>query len=341
MGLQPPSRLSAAQSSADTRLIVVSNRLPLTLRKTEDGWSTEYSSGGLASAMDPLLRKGGGDWIGWAGGGGEEHDESRRAILAQWAENERCFAVELPEQVATGFYEGYANQTLWPVFHNFPSHLKFDAKSWEAYVEANRIFSEAVVDRYRRNDLIWVHDYHLMLLPQMLRDRLPDAAIGFFLHIPFSSSEIFPVLPRREELLDGLLGADLLAFQTHGHLQQFRAALLRVLGMESKIQQVAVGSRPVRLEALPSASRRRNTPTCWRATKLLPINMPSGLRATADERYCLPSTGWIIRRGLSSACVPTLICFGLRQSSKRRLCSSRSRCLPGRESTHTRTCEPR
>ncbi len=251
MGFQPPSRLSAAQFSADTRLIVVSNRLPLTLRKTEDGWSTEHSSGGLASAMNPLLRKSGGDWIGWAGGGGEEHDESRRAILAQWAENERCFAVELPEQVATGFYEGYANQTLWPVFHNFPSHLKFDAKSWEAYVEANRIFCEAVVDRYRRNDLIWVHDYHLMLLPQMLRDRLPDAAIGFFLHIPFPSSEIFPVLPRREELLDGLLAADLLAFQTHGHLQQFRAALLRVLGMESKIQQVAVGSRPVRLEALP------------------------------------------------------------------------------------------
>jgi trehalose 6-phosphate synthase/phosphatase len=113
------------------------------------------------------------------------------------------------------------------------------------------VFCDAVVDRYRPNDLIWVHDYHLMLLPQMLRDRLPDAAVGFFLHIPFPSSEIFPVLPRREELLEGLLGADLLAFQTHGHLQQFRAALLRVLGMESKISEVALGNRPVRFEALP------------------------------------------------------------------------------------------
>src|ERR1700758_2108839 len=118
-------------------------------------------------------------------------------------------------------------------------------------MEANHIFCEAVVERYTGRELIWVHDYHLMLLPQMLRDRLPDAAIGFFLHIPFPSSEIFPVLPRREELLEGLLGAGLLAFQTHGHLQQFRAALLRVLGMESKIWEVAVGSRPVRLEALP------------------------------------------------------------------------------------------
>jgi trehalose 6-phosphate synthase/phosphatase len=250
MSLQPISTFKAVPRTG-ARLIVVSNRLPLTLQKTEEGWTTGRSSGGLASAMNPLLQKGGGEWIGWAGHSGEEDNRGRRAVLAEWAEKNRCFAVELPEEVATGFYEGYANQTLWPVFHNFPSQLKFDAKSWEAYVEANRIFSEAVVARYRPNDMIWVHDYHLMLLPQMLRDKLPDAAIGFFLHIPFPSSEIFPVLPRREELLEGLLGADLLAFQTHGHLQQFRAALLRVLGMESKITEVAVGSRPVRLEALP------------------------------------------------------------------------------------------
>jgi trehalose 6-phosphate synthase/phosphatase len=129
--------------------------------------------------------------------------------------------------------------------------MGISANTWDAYVEANQIFAAAVAARYKRNDLIWVQDYHLILLPQILRNRLPDTAIGFFLHIPFPSSEIFPILPRREELLEGLLGADLLAFQTHGHLQQFRAALLRVLGMESKIEQVAVGSRPVRLEALP------------------------------------------------------------------------------------------
>jgi trehalose 6-phosphate synthase/phosphatase len=251
MGLQPVSRLSALRPSGSSRLIVVSNRLPLTLRKTDDGWSTERSSGGLASAMNPLLQRGGGDWIGWAGSSDEADEEGRRAVLQEWAEKDRCFAVDLPEEIATGFYEGYANQTLWPVFHNFPSQLKFESKAWEAYVKANRIFCQAVVERYKPNDLIWVHDYHLMLLPQMLRDKLPDAAVGFFLHIPFPSSEIFPVLPRREDLLEGLLGADLLAFQTHGHLQQFRAALLRVLGAESKIEQVAVGSRPVRLEALP------------------------------------------------------------------------------------------
>jgi len=229
----------------------VSNRLPLTLKKTKEGWDTVRSSGGLASAMNPLLAKTGGDWIGWAGDNEGEDDRERRAILSQWTETDHCFAVDLPKEVAAGFYEGYANQTLWPVFHNFPSRLMFDAKQWDAYAEANRIFCEAVVRRYRPNDLIWVHDYHLMLLPQLLRAKLPDAAVGFFLHIPFPSSEIFPVLPRREELLEGLLGADLLAFQTHGHLQQFRTALLRVLGVESKIAELALGSRPIRLEALP------------------------------------------------------------------------------------------
>ena len=234
------------------RLLVVSNRLPLTLRKAEDGhWTTERSSGGLASAMNPILRDNGGDWIGWAGSSGEEDQQERNSVLQEWAQKDQCFAVELPAEIAKGFYEGYSNQTLWPVFHNFPSQLKFDAKDWQAYIEANRIFCRAVVDRYKQGDLVWVHDYQLMLLPQMLRAELPDAAIGFFLHIPFPSSEIFPILPRREELLQGLLGADLVAFQTHGHLQQFRAALLRVLGLESKIAEVAVGGRPIRLEAHP------------------------------------------------------------------------------------------
>src|SRR6267154_6886274 len=249
--LQPVTRFPAARSGEDVRLIVVSNRLPLTLQRTETGWTTAKSSGGLASAMNPFLRRGGGDWIGWAGDAGERDNPERRAILVEWAEKERCFAVDLPEDVAAGFYEGYANQTLWPVFHNFPSLLRFDAKDWDAYVAANRIFCQAVAERHQPGDLVWVHDYHLMLLPQMLRAELPDAAIGFFLHIPFPSGEIFPVLPRREDLLQGLLGADLVAFQTHGHLQQFRSALLRVQGVESKINEVAVGARIVRLEALP------------------------------------------------------------------------------------------
>jgi trehalose 6-phosphate synthase/phosphatase len=201
--------------------------------------------------MQPLFRENDGIWLGWAGDSEDGDSGERQSILQNWASKERCFPIELPPEVSKGFYEGYANQSLWPVFHSFPSRLRFDAASWDAYVEANRIFCRAVVARYQPGDLIWVHDYHLLLLPQLLRAALPEAAIGFFLHIPFPSSEIFPILPRREELLRGLLGADMVAFQTHGHLQHFRAAVLRVLGVESRTMGVDVGNRTTRLEALP------------------------------------------------------------------------------------------
>ena len=140
MSLREIPDLKARKPAARARIIVVANRLPLTLTRTEQGWATVRSSGGLASAMTPLLGRTGGEWIGWAGDSGGIESAQRRAILSKWAETDHCFAVDLSRDVAAGFYEGYANQTLWPVFHNFPSQLKFDAKDWESYVEANRIF---------------------------------------------------------------------------------------------------------------------------------------------------------------------------------------------------------
>jgi trehalose 6-phosphate synthase/phosphatase len=153
--------------------------------------------------------------------------------------------------MAEKFYEGYSNRCLWPLFHNFAFKLEFDSITWAAYIEANRRFCSAVVDQFRPGDQIWVHDYHLMLLPQLLRDELPDAAIGFFLHIPFPSSDVFSTLPRGDELLLGLLGADLVAFQTHLHLQQFRRSLRRLVGLESSIDRLEVSGREVYLQALP------------------------------------------------------------------------------------------
>jgi trehalose 6-phosphate synthase/phosphatase len=141
--------------------------------------------------MDPILRKKDGIWIGWAGTSEGSDDEERKSVLKDWAQKEQCFAVDLPQEIATGFYEGYSNQTLWPVFHNFPSQLKFDANDWQAYVEANRIFAKAAVEHYRPNDVVWVHDYQLMLLPKMLRDELPDAAIGVSFTSPFPRLKSF------------------------------------------------------------------------------------------------------------------------------------------------------
>ena len=201
--------------------------------------------------MNPILQKHGGVWIGWPGESAGIGDPKRQEIVDRWKTQDNLVAVELPPETAEHFYEGYANQTLWPLFHNFPSQLTFDPKGWAAYTSANQLFRDAVVREYRVGDLLWVHDYQLMLLPGMLRESLPGAAIGFFLHIPFPSSEVFRVLPEREELLRGLLGADLVAFQTYSHLQHFRSSLRRVIGIESRLDSVELGSRTVTLEALP------------------------------------------------------------------------------------------
>jgi trehalose 6-phosphate synthase/phosphatase len=241
----------SADENTNGRLVVVSNRLPFTLKRTGDGWRTERSTGGLATAMGPILKRTEGIWVGWPGDSSDPSDERRQKTLKRWAERERYFAVDLPQEIAEGFYEGYSNQTLWPLFHQFPSLLNFKPKHWRAYVEANQRFRDVVLEHAQPGDTIWVHDYQLMLLPQLLREVMPDARIGFFLHIPFPSSPIFRLLPRREELLQGLLGADYLAFHTYGYLQHFRASALRILGLDSRMDALEVGGRSVRLDALP------------------------------------------------------------------------------------------
>jgi trehalose 6-phosphate synthase/phosphatase len=233
------------------RLIVVSNRLPITLEETAEGWVGKPSSGGLATAMDPILNEHGGTWIGWPGEHGSlSLPECERLLNIEGAPR-RYRPIDTEGLSFLDFYEGYPNKTVWPLFHYFPSQMQFQPGSWEAYVEGNRRFCEAVEQDYQPGDLIWVHDYHLMLLPAMLREKLPGAKIGFFLHIPFPSSELFSNLPRREEVLIGLLGADLIAFHTHRHVHHFRSSLLRVLSLESAIHQVEYASRLVQLEAMP------------------------------------------------------------------------------------------
>ena len=237
--------------SSNQRLIVVSNRLPVSLRKQGSEWKVQASAGGLVTAMDPILRRTHGLWIGWPGESTGDGDPARQRAIDAASKQVQFKIVDLPPKIAELYYEGYSNQTIWPLFHYFPSLLHYDPKSWGAYVDANKRFRDVVLEHARPDDLIWVHDYQLMMLPKLLRDASPDAKIGFFLHIPFPSSELFRLLPGRDDLLQGLLGADLVAFQTHNHLQHFRSALLRIGGIESQIDGVETGGRAVRLEALP------------------------------------------------------------------------------------------
>ena len=201
--------------------------------------------------MAPLMAKTHGLWLGWPGDALPGEPEGRARLMREWEEEHGYVAVEIPAKISRSFYEGYANDTLWPLLHGFPTRVVFAPDSWVAYRDANQRFADAVVSRAQKGDLIWAHDYQLMLVPQMVREQSPDSRIGFFLHIPFPSSEVFRILPEREELLRGLLGADALAFQTHGHLHNFRRSLLQVLGLESQMDSVQIDGRTVHLSALP------------------------------------------------------------------------------------------
>jgi trehalose 6-phosphate synthase/phosphatase len=233
------------------RLIVVSLRLPLTVRRASGSWQAQPSAGGLVSALGPLADRLDAQWIGWAGEPGGTDDAGRREVLAAWQRDHGYVAVDLEPALARTFYDGYSNATLWPLLHGFPGRIEFDHRTWLGYREANERFAGAVVERHRPGDLVWINDYQLALVPGLVRARIPDARIGFFLHVPFPASEIFRILPDRAALLQGILGADLIGFQTHGDLHDFRRAVQAVLGLSSHLDRVDVDDRPVALAALP------------------------------------------------------------------------------------------
>jgi trehalose 6-phosphate synthase/phosphatase len=232
-------------------LVVVSSRLPLTVRRTADGWTAVPGSGGLVAVLEPLLRDGSARWLGWPGDGGVDNGAAERSRVLRGWEAAGYIAVDLPADVVSAFYEGYANDTLWPLLHGFPDRVVLDPATWPAYRKANERFAAELRAHVGPTSVVWVHDYQLMLLPELMRATTPDATIGFFLHVPFPASEIFRMLPEREQVLVGILGADLIGFQTHADLHEFRRSVLQVLGIESRMEQVEIDGRVVRLGVFP------------------------------------------------------------------------------------------
>jgi trehalose 6-phosphate synthase/phosphatase len=215
-------------------LIIVSNRLPVTI--AVDG-ATQKSSGGLVSALagvapDEYAMR----WLGWPG---REVAQGEQATVAAALEREQgCTPVFLPESLARDFYEGFANSSLWPLLHGLPTYFQYRSQWWDAYRRANEQFAERICASATAGSLVWVHDYQLMLLPRMLKQSRPDLRVGFFLHTPFPSYDVFRCHPDREALLTGVLGADLIGFHTFGYLRHLRSNVLRLLGTESDISSV-------------------------------------------------------------------------------------------------------
>ncbi|MEA1871840.1 MAG: bifunctional alpha,alpha-trehalose-phosphate synthase (UDP-forming)/trehalose-phosphatase [Chloroflexota bacterium] len=231
------------------RLLIVSNRLPLTIQEKKGDLNVEPSVGGLATGLRSWYKSSPSIWIGWAGIGRKKIKREKDIMARLLAEN--CHPVPLSQPDVEAYYHGMCNRTIWPLFHYFPFYSEYSEDFWQAYERVNTAFANVVSGIAKPNDIIWIHDYHLMLLPKLLRERLPKATVGFFLHIPFPSFEIFRLLPWRQQILEGLLGADLVGFHTYDYTGHFLDSVHRLLGYEVAMGQITAADRVVRADAFP------------------------------------------------------------------------------------------
>jgi trehalose 6-phosphate synthase/phosphatase len=232
------------------RVVIVANRLPVTARIEGDELIVDPSSGGLATGLRGPHEQSEGLWIGWPGELPRLNAGQQRALDARLDEL-RTVPVYLTRREVKSFYEDVANAVLWPVFHDHLDQLPTHLGGWEEFRAVNARFARAAAERHEPGDLTWVHDYQLVLAPAMLRALVPDARIGFFLHIPFPSDGLLDVLPWREELLRGMLGADLIGFHTFSYLRHFCDALRGVLGVDAELDGVFYEGRRVRFDVYP------------------------------------------------------------------------------------------
>ena len=238
--------------------VVVANRLPVDQERLPDGTTAwKRSPGGLVTALEPLLRRQRGAWVGWAGIAEEEADFDDEPIVQEDLE---LRPVPLSADDIARYYEGFSNATLWPLYHDVIVKPIYHREWWERYVEVNRRFAEATSRAAAEGATVWVQDYQLQLVPKMLRELRPDLTIGFFLHIPFPPVELFMQLPWRTEIVEGLLGADLVGFHLAGGAQNFLFLSRRLIGVNtsrgsvgvrSRYGEVELGSRVVRVGAFP------------------------------------------------------------------------------------------
>lgn len=203
----------------------------------------------MATGLGSIYKQGDNVWIGWPGTYFEEDSEKKQ--VRQDLHQQSMHPVYLTEGEIRDFYEGFSNETLWPTFHYFSQYAVYEDTYWEAYQRVNQKFCEAVMELASAGDTIWVHDYQLLLLPAMLREQMPESTIGFFQHIPFPSFEVFRLLPWREQLLQGMLGADLIGFHTYDDARHFLSSVSRIVGLNTSQGLIDNGFRNIMVDAFP------------------------------------------------------------------------------------------
>ena len=252
-------RETMPENDDERRLIVASNRLPVVLTRRTDGgsWHVEPGSGGLVTAVEPVVRKRGGVWVGWPGTAEGELDEVEAVLEeAQETTGYRISPVPLTADERDDFYLGFSNQIIWPLFHDFQTQCNFEPRFWKVYRRVNEKFADVLEQEVRPGDFVWVHDYHLMAVARELRARGVEESVGFFLHIPFPPLDLFVKLPWRFTILDSLLRFDLVGFQSSRDRRNFLDCVRNLvpdseIRGEGRVVEVVLGERGVRVGVFP------------------------------------------------------------------------------------------
>jgi trehalose 6-phosphate synthase/phosphatase len=235
-----------------SKIIFISNRLPVTVNKNDEKLDYQKSIGGLATGLKGYHEQSDSLWAGWPGISDDEiNDNDKANIQNELKSSYNCLPVFLSDEDIEKYYYGFCNNTIWPLFHYFTNKTEYEFDTWEAYKYVNQKFYDAIAPEIEENDIIWIHDYQLMLLPQMIKEKFPNTQVGFFLHIPFPSFEIFRLLIWREEILHGLLGADLIGFHTYDYVRHFLSSTSRLLGLEHNLNKISYEDRYVQVDAFP------------------------------------------------------------------------------------------
>jgi trehalose 6-phosphate synthase len=231
---------STAAAQMHRPIIVAANRLPV--MRTDEGWTS--SPGGLVRALLPMLRATSGTWVGWTGDPDDAPEPFR-------AEGVNLHPVAISTEEIELYYEGFSNDALWPLYHDALRDSTYDTQQWEAYRDVNDRFAATLADIAAPDSIVWIHDYQLQLVPAMLRTRRPDVTIGFFLHIPFPPYELFSRLPWRRELVEGLLGCDLVGFQRPTGAANFVASAEQLVQVDHRDDVIVGATHNTRVGAFP------------------------------------------------------------------------------------------
>ena len=233
------------------RLILASNLLPVHIAWQDDQYSIEKSDEQTIAGLQDFYSSFHPKWVGLTGIENHDFTEEEVEKLNAKLGSYNCLQVFPKSRDRNLYLHGFARNTLWPLFHYFTENVTYSEESWDAYVKINQLFAEKILEEIEDGDIVWIHDYHLLLLPRLLREQKPGISIGFFSHVPFPSYELFRLLPWRQEIIEGMLGADLIGFQTYDHVRHFMSSVRRLLGVDSFLNMISLGERTLKVDVFP------------------------------------------------------------------------------------------